>query len=62
MWLLILSHRVLSNEEDKAGSYSLKHGAVTNAASAFAEDIFDRTNWKGLLVDILNSVQRLKTL
>lgn len=39
-----LSNRVLSNEEDKVGSSSLKHGAATNAASAFAEDIFDRAN------------------
>ena len=44
--------------------YGLKHGVATkpkeNYVFAFAEDIFDQINWKGLCKDNLNSVQRLR--
>ena len=44
--------------------YGLKHGVATkpkeNYVFAFAEDIFDQINRKGLCKDNLNSVQRLR--
>ena len=59
-----LSNRVLSNDEDEVLRYGLKDGVATkpkeNDIFAFAEDIFDQINRKGLCKDNLNSVQHLK--
>ena len=59
-----LSNRDLSNDQYEVLRYGLKHVIAAkpkeNDVFAFAEDIFDQINRKGLCKDNLNSVQRRK--
>ena len=59
-----LPNRVLRNGIYKVVRYGLKHDIATKPKEsdvfAFAEDIFDQINRKGLWKENLNSVQRIK--